>query len=446
MHAHAQSYESPSVSTPISTGTGPSLGRFDGVVCFGGVDWWYHNRGHYDLQMMREFSTVMPVLYINSIGMRMPKVGSGSMFFHRIKRKLKSISRGVVPVRDNFWVFSPVNLPGKQFTTFSKKMLPIQVRWAMKKAGIKNPLLWVAVPTAQPMTEKIEHVGLMYQRTDRFEAFKGADPALIRGYDRKLKAEADVTLYCSHSLMEQEKHECSHAEFIDHGVDYRNFEKAGIAADENRKQVEYGATDPEDVCGIARPRVGFVGGIDSHTFDPDLFVEVAQSLSDMQFVLVGGCTLPDGWCDLPNVHMLGQKPYEQVAQYMAAFDVLIMPWNQSEWIQACNPIKLKEYLAVGRPIVSTPFAELDHYRGLVTSASGTTQFVRAIREAIEQSHDPSAGRKRVQTETWTHKASNVLRLLDLKKLAPTRQSSRLDAMLGRTPKNPETDTSPEPTA
>ena len=86
--------------------------------------------------------------------------------------------------------------------------------------------------------------------------------------------------------------------------------------------------------------------------------------------MIGGCSLPDGWCALPNVHFLGRKPYDEVARYMAAMDVLIMPWNHSEWIKACNPIKLKEYLAVGRPVVTTDFPALDGWRDLVRVADG----------------------------------------------------------------------------
>ena len=81
--------------------------EFDGVVCFGGEDWWYHNRAHYDMQMMRELSYRMPVLYVNSIGMRVPTVTEGGMFFKRVQRKLKSFSRGLVRVREGFAVQSP---------------------------------------------------------------------------------------------------------------------------------------------------------------------------------------------------------------------------------------------------------------------------------------------------------------------------------------------------
>ena len=121
---------------------------------------------------------------------------------------------------------------------------------------------------------------------------------------------------------------------------------------------------------MPRPRVGYVGGLDRHTFDPELLVDVARRLPDVGFLLVGPSTLPEGWCPLPNVTQLGQRPYEQVAGYMAACDVLIMPWNRSPWIEACNPIKLKEYLAVGRPVVSAPFAELRRYSPLVRVAAG----------------------------------------------------------------------------
>jgi glycosyltransferase involved in cell wall biosynthesis len=114
------------------------------------------------------------------------------------------------------------------------------------------------------------------------------------------------------------------------------------------------------------------------------------------------------------VFFLSRKPYEQVAEYMAACDVLIMPWNQSEWIKACNPIKLKEYLAVGRPVVSTPFAELDYYEDVVTIAENADEFVNGILQSLNND-DPEVvtrRRKRVENETWTYKAQQVRDALD----------------------------------
>ncbi len=129
-----------------TTTTAPARREFDGVICFGGEDWWYHNRGHYDMQMMRELSAHVPVLYVNSIGMRVPKLGEGGMFFKRVLRKLKSFRRGYVPVRENFSVVSPFSIPGKLGRALSKGTLVSQVKSGAKKMGITKPLVWINCP------------------------------------------------------------------------------------------------------------------------------------------------------------------------------------------------------------------------------------------------------------------------------------------------------------
>jgi glycosyltransferase involved in cell wall biosynthesis len=377
---------------------------FDGIICFGGVDWWYHNRGHYDLQMMRELSKRVPVLYINSIGMRPPLLSEGRMFWVRVKRKLKSVRRGLVEVRENFYVFSPLALPGGGRSTIckwlGKRFLVAQVQQTARGLGITTPLVWVACPPAAPVVPTLKPARVVYQRTDRTEAFGGVDPDWVRVIDQQLKRMSDLVLYCSRALMAEEEMRCCHALFVDHGVDYDRFSEAGEAA---RKT----GAEPDELKTVSHPRAGFIGGIDVHTFDPPFFLNVARRLPDIQFVLVGACSLPDGWCDLPNVRLLGQRPYEQVAQYMAACDVLIMPWNQGEWIKACNPVKLKEYLATGRPIVSTWFAEIEHYRDHVSIAREPETFAAAIRAAVADPGDAEARRAFVRDHTWTRKAETV---------------------------------------
>jgi glycosyltransferase involved in cell wall biosynthesis len=387
---------SPVVPQAVKREDGPSTERgFDGIICFGGVDWWYHNRGHYDLQMMREFSATMPVLYINSIGMRTHRPSEGAMYLRRIARKLKSIRRGLVRPRENFGVFSPLAAPGPVGRVVSGRVLPWQVNRAARAMGVRRPLVWVACPPAARFLGDIPAAGLVYQRTDRFEAFGGVDPDRIRKYDRELKERADLTLFCSRALYEDEQ--CRRAVYVDHGVDFERFAEAGDSP-----------TIPQDVQSIPGPRVGFVGGVDSHTFDSALFIEVARRVPQAQFMVVGSCSLPAGWCDLPNVHLLGQRPYDQVPGYMAACDVLIMPWNRSDWIKACNPVKLKEYLAVGRPVVSTEFDELARYPGLVRSARTAEEFAAEVARLLQVMHDASAGRERVRSQTWSVKAATVL--------------------------------------
>lgn len=384
---------------------------FDGVICIGGVDWWYHNRGHYDIQMMREFSARVPVLYVNSIGMRAPRAAEGRVFFKRIARKLRSLRRGLVRVRENFAVYSPLALPGggkgRIGAMLARRALSLQLQRAARRLGIRRPLVWVACPPGAAVLDDLKPVQVLYQRTDRFENFHGVDPQRIRGFDQTLKSKADLVLFCSRELYNAERERCHAAAFIDHGVDFDRFAQAG-------RGTPRPDADPHDVRAIPHPRVGFVGGIDAHTFDPPLFLEVARTLADLQFVLVGGCSLPDGWCELPNVHLLGRKAYDEVAEYMAACDVLIMPWNQSDWIRACNPVKTKEYLAVGRPVVSSWFPEIEYYREHIAVARGPEAFAAAIRAALEEPGSPEHRRARAEGHTWTAKAEQVWdRLVEL---------------------------------
>jgi len=187
-----------SVDLPLSPAhDGPPIRMVDGVICLGGEDWWYHNRGHFDMQMMRELSSDLPVLYVNSIGMRVPSLGEGRMFLTRVSRKLKSFRRGFKRIRENFGVVSPVAIPGKIGSTLTTPIVSAQIRAAAKQMGIQRPLLWVANPRGAELIDEIEHAGLVYQRTDRFEAFLGVDHDLVSFFDRELKSRADVTLYCS---------------------------------------------------------------------------------------------------------------------------------------------------------------------------------------------------------------------------------------------------------
>lgn len=386
---------------PAGVRAGGAPHEFDGIVCFGGVDWWYHNRGHYDLQMMREFSEKIPVLYVNSIGMRIPKMGEGTVLLGRIARKIQSLNHGTVRIRENFTVHSPFMIPSKFGREFLRRFLSKQVRRAAWKAGIRRPLVWVACPPAVQVLEDFEPVAVVYQRTDRFEEYPNVDPQLIGAYDRELKRRADLTLYCSSLLFDEERDQCKAVLFADHGVDYSLFAEAGDSA----------GAEPEGMRAIPHPRIGYIGNLEPHRVDYQMLLRVAEKLSNLNFVVVGPCALPEGWCTLPNVHQFGQQPYEEVRKYMAACDVLIMPWNENEWIRACNPVKLKEYLAVGRPVVTTPFEELRNYKGFVSIASGDEAFASAILAALENPPPREFLRGRVVKETWGAKADLVLEAL-----------------------------------
>ena len=380
----------------------------DGIICIGGEDWWYHNRGHYDFQIMQRLAKRMPVLFVNSLGVRMPSIGEGANFFNRIGRKLKSLSRGLTHVHDQFWVISPLSAPGAVGRAATDWALAPQIRLAARRIGIRQPLLWVHCPPGADLIDRIPHEALVFQRTDRFESFPDGNRRELQRQVSTARSRADLVVYCARTLMQGDQGLARRQAFVDHGVDFETFLSAGMAAD-------IGAKAPDDIAALPGPRAVFVGGIDHHTFDPELFVAVARQLPDVTFPMIGGCSLPPGWCDLPNVHFLGRKPYAEVARYMAAADVLLMPWNDGEWIQSCNPVKTKEYLATGRPIVTTPYPELAPFAAHALVAKTADDFAQAIRRAIaapDAAPNTIAERRAVVArETWEAKADGLLREL-----------------------------------
>jgi len=376
------------------------------VLCFGGEDWWYHNHGHIDMQLMKRFSASVPVLYVNSIVMRKFNVGEGRMFFTRLARKARSIFHGAKEVTPGFHVYSPASLPVHHISwarPLNKLAVKTQVRIAMGAAGIRRPLVWVACPAACDIALELRSGPLVYQRTDRYEEYPGVDRAQIERYDRALKAAADVTVYVNRKLMAQEALQCTKAIFLDHGVDYDLF---ASAADQ--------PSTPAEVGGLKHPIIGYFGDIDAHIVDVEMLEELTALLPEMSFVFVGTSTTDTGpLAKRPNVTMIPRKPYDVVPQYGKCFDVAIMPWRRNEWIDSCNPIKLKEYLALGKAVVSTPFSELDYYDGVVERAQGAAEFAEAIRKAIAEDSDEriEARKRRVADITWDSRAALALEAL-----------------------------------
>ena len=377
------------------------------VLCFGGEDWWYHNRGHVDMQLMRRFARLGTALYVNSIVMQKPNlqkgIGGGKSFSQKLSRKIKSILKGLKKSYAGFWVCSPLSLPLHHIgwaRPVNTAILRWQLLWITRKLSIREPIVWVACPVACDVAIGMKKARLVYQRTDRFEEYPNVDTDIIRQYDRQLKAHADLVIYVNRTLYQEEMGQCRKSIYLDHGVDYDMF-----AGTDNDNSV------PDDMKGIEVPIVGFFGNIDDHTSDMELIQRVTDLLPEMRFVFVGRVSVEcRGLSTRKNVKMLGQKPYEQIPHYGKCFDVAIMPWQQNRWIAACNPVKLKEYLALGKPIVSTPFPELHKYHEVVYIGSGPEEFARLIKDALAEDGPEriTARRKKVEKATWDSKVKLVL--------------------------------------
>lgn len=374
------------------------------VLCFGGEDWWYHNRGHIDFQLMRRFARLGTTLYINSIVMQKPNLTQGRDFIRKLIRKTKSILTGLRRTDAGFEVYSPFSLPVHHISwlrALNTMILRLQLWLVACWLGMRNPIVWVACPAACDIAIRLEKSKLVYQRTDRFEEYPNVDKNIIMEYDRKLKMAADLTVFVSRTLYEQERSQCRHAIFLDHGVDYDMF----AAAEQNPYK-------PEDIAHIPRPIIGFFGAIDDHSSDIALIEKFVDLLPEMSFVFVGKASSDvSPLQSRKNIWLLGQKPYEMIPHYGKYFDVAILPWRQNFWTEAANPIKVKEYLALGKPFVSTPvFTEIHEYRDVIYVASTPKEFAAQIEQALREdcAERIAARKEKVRNETWDVKAKLVL--------------------------------------
>jgi len=379
-------------------------------VCFSAQDWWYHNRAHSDFQLLTRVAEHRKVLLVNSIGLRMPLPGRSTQFLRRILRKAGSVARLVrkpLPDVPGFHVMTPLPFPfyAKPWQrAVNARLVRAQVRLVSLFLGIREPIMVVTIPTAWDVIRPVRRRALLFNRSDRHSAFPEADGAAIRALEDALLAGSDHILYVSRALQQDESGLTGErAHFLDHGVDLDHFRR--VPAERL----------PAELAHIPGPVVGFFGSLDDYLVDFDLLEEVAAKLPDVSLVLIGDATCSmERFERYPNVHWLGFQPYERIPAFGTAFDVAIMPWLDNDWIRHANPIKLKEYLALGLAVVSTDFPEIAHYRDVVRVATDRAAFVDLIRETIEDGGPGSQEirRKSVLTASWDSRARELMDLAE----------------------------------
>ncbi|MBO1751978.1 glycosyltransferase [Actinotalea sp. BY-33] len=386
--------------------------REPGVIWFAAQDWWYHNRAHSDFQLMQEVARGRPVLLVNSLGLRMPRRGVSSNPGRRISRKLRSMAKLVrrpVPGLPQYHVMTPVMIPAygsgiaARLNAWSVRQ---QVRIVSRLIGVgQRPYVAATIPTAWPVLRPLRRSALVYNRSDQHSAFPEADQQRIAELEHALMRHADRVLYVSHELMRADGDAVGdRGVFLGHGVDLDHFSRGPGAGG------SHGAR-PAELADVPGPIMGFFGGIDDYVVDLELLASTARALPEVSMVLVGDATCPlDDLLALPNVHWLGFQPYSRIPELGRTFDVALMPWLDNEWIRFANPIKLKEYLALGLPVVSTHYPEVEHEDGTVAVARTPEEFAALVREALDDPPDPAALRAAVESSSWSSRAQDLMNI------------------------------------
>ena len=243
--------------------------------------------------------------------------------------------------------------------------------------GAARPLLWYYTPMALDYSDHLETSLVVYDCMDELSGFRFA-PATLLEREKQLLEMSDVVFTGGRSLYEAKRRRHANVHAFPSGVDIAHFARARSAP-----------TEPSDQRGIARPRIGYYGVIDER-LDYALIAESAALRPQYQWVFVGPLAKV-GEADLPrapNLHYLGQKTYDQLPEYLAGWDVAMMPFALNEATTYISPTKTPEYLAGGRPVISTAVADVVRTYGdcgLVTIAHDADSFVAAADSWITHS-------------------------------------------------------------
>ena len=372
----------------------------ESIVCFAGEDWWYHHP-HSKNHLLKRYAQQNKVLFVNSITMGLPSLANPD-FFLKIRRKLKSYARWLRKVPEGLWVMTPVNLPlygSRTGRWLNRILLVVQLRLAMLLLHISRPILWIAIPTAAEMAGRLGEKLLLYQVSDKYDA--NEDSALsghiIRKYDRQLKDAADVVLYSGRKLF----HEATENNrfFLEQAVDFEHFSNLKVEP-------------APELDGMPHPILGYFGAMD-YVMDTELIGEVARLRPGWHWVLLG---LKSNLVRIsaPNVHFLGSKPYDSLPRYIRQFDVCVLPWREGNTFTSYgSAIKVREYLATGKPVVIAPLYEYLELPGL-RFYRGTEEFIAQIEAALKTDAPALAEQRQavVKDGTWDDRACQLAVLIN----------------------------------
>jgi glycosyltransferase involved in cell wall biosynthesis len=349
--------------------------------------------------LMRQLSRENRILWINSIGYRAPTASKSD--FTRAINKLKAATEPVKEVEPNIFVLNPLAIPAygnPWIREVNRHLLRFQVERAMRRLAFRRPTNWVFNPTAGVVAGMLGEELIVYYCVDEFTAFSGLPPELVE-MENELCRRAHMVVVSSQRLYQSRVAKNPNTVLIRHGVDFNHF----------RKALDRGTDVPEEIAHLPKPVLGYFGLMASDWIDIDLLVRVAKHFSGGSLVLLGKVTTDlSRLTALPNVHLLGRKAFDTLPAYSKGFDVALNPFPISEVTLNANPLKVREYLAAGLPVVSTRIPEVE-VLGHCRLADGADEFIREIEGALA-APGPSAERSEtMRGESWEGRVEELRR-------------------------------------
>jgi glycosyltransferase involved in cell wall biosynthesis len=354
--------------------------------------------------IMSRFAKRNRVLWVNSVGVRNPTASVYDL--KRIVQKVRAFSAGHKKVADSISVFTPLVIPfhGNPVARWINRKA---LRWSLlrtcRRLGFQSPITWVFIPASAEVAGTLNERLLVYHCVDEYSEFTGTDKTALLSLERHLIEKSNCVIVCSDRLLENKRRYNDKTFLVTHGVDVEHFRKA------------CDPTTPiaHEIQSIKKPIVGFFGLI-ADWVDLGLIRFLADSRPDWNFVLLGKVTTDTKIVEgVSNVHLLGSKPYQQLPGYAKGFDVAILPFAVNELTLNSNPLKLREYLAAGLPVVSTAIPEAAKLEGALRVGKNREEFLEHM-DSIIRSGNTGPQRSislQMERESWDHKVEELSRIV-----------------------------------
>lgn len=339
------------------------------------------------------------VLWVNSIGLRRPRLQARDI--GRVSRKLAAMA-GFATHNNNLQLekrpkaletVAPRALcwPGSRLAAHvNKHLLGRQLRKALARQNINKPIVWTSLPTAVDVVDQIGARALVYYCGDDFNALAGVDHGPVAKMEERLAQQADLIFAASDVLAA--RFPASKTILAPHGVDLQLFTTPAPRAID---------------LPTGRPIAGFYGAL-ADWVDVGMIARAACLLPEWDFVFVGPVQTDVAALEkLPNIRLLGPRAHSELPRYSQHWTVSMLPFRDNAQIQACNPLKLREYMAAGTPMVATPFAALAPYSNLARVVANRDSFADDLRAASLDIARNEERRLRVREESWDSRARDI---------------------------------------
>ncbi len=378
------------------------------IICLSSQDWndlWTRKQ-----RFMQRFARQgNKVLYVEA----QASFASVGMFRADWRRMFRWLS-GPRRIEENLYVATlPPVVPCFQMSTWINTLNNVFIprvlgRW-VQALGFHRPILWTYNPYSESLIGKFGEALAVYECVDELSAAKGlVRSKVVQELEKRLIEKVHLVIVTHENLYRSKQSLAREIHLIPNGAEVEHFRKASIP------------TTPvaEEMKAISRPIVGFLGSI-QYWVDMDLLRFLALTRPEWSFVLVG----PKGRLaqtkkieNLPNVYMLGRKRYEDLPSYLKVFDVCLNPYVLDETAMNCSPLKLYEYLATGKPVVSVDMPEARKFGGLISIGRDYAEILRLLDEAMKSKamdQDVVAARiEAVKEQSWDHRFAQVEKALE----------------------------------